>query len=88
MFVSQNSVALSSTSSRVSPSGTPLKLRDQLETASVVVDHEGGETDGRIAISYFDPLEDSPAMKCSAIGVPANLSPSRRAKSNSDVRGR
>ena len=32
--------------------------------------------------------QDALVRKCSAMGVPANFSPSRRAKSNSDVRGR
>ena len=36
----------------------------------------------------FGQLEDSLAAKCSAIGVPANFSPSRRAKSNTELRGR
>jgi len=40
-----------------------------------------------IAVSYCG-FDDSLAAKCSAIGVPANFSASKRAKSNSDVRGR
>ena len=37
---------------------------------------------------HFGQFQDSLAEKCSAIGVPANFSPSRREKSNSELRGR
>src|SRR5258705_8185765 len=37
---------------------------------------------------YFDWLEDSLAAKCSAMGVPANFSRSRREKSSRELSGR
>jgi hypothetical protein len=46
---------------------------------------------GRIVnadIGFHVKFQDSLAAKCSAIGVPANLSPSKREKSSSELRGR
>ena len=49
MFVSQVSVMLSSTSSRVRPSGLPVEsARDELVAPQVVVEEPGGEPDRRI----------------------------------------